>query len=226
MELVKDSRVKGGRDAEGELASVGQRWRLGGRWGERKREGDAGGRRGKIERLRSTFLCKLTGLDAQLTGLFWQVSDGPYYYFTAGPLGPCISGHNRTGQAGKKNKEKWHGRRVKNTTLDFLPPQLAGSALSHSPGICCMLAVAWLMCMLCDWGKKEKKKTCVHIEGVHVWVHVCYDGRDKMQTNHFSRLFFFFFLPTIWSEAVGWRKSNPSSSKRNLSTLRASSGAH
>ena len=159
MELVKDSRVKGGRDAEGELASVGQRWRLGGRWGERKREGDAGGRRGKIERLRSTFLCKLTGLDAQLTGLFWQVSDGPYYYFTAGPLGPCISGHNRTGQAGKKNKEKWHGRRVKNTTLDFLPPQLAGSALSHSPGICCMLAVAWLMCMLCDWGKKEKKKT-------------------------------------------------------------------
>lgn len=37
---------------------------------ESKREGDLGGRRGTIERLRSTFLCKLTGLDAQLTGLF------------------------------------------------------------------------------------------------------------------------------------------------------------
>lgn len=38
---------------------------------ERKRERDLGGRRGEeIERLRSTFLCKLTGLDAQLTGLF------------------------------------------------------------------------------------------------------------------------------------------------------------
>lgn len=31
---------------------------------------DLRGRRGEIERLRSTFLCKLTGLDAQLTGLF------------------------------------------------------------------------------------------------------------------------------------------------------------
>ena len=38
IELVKDSRVKGGRDAEGELASVGQRRGL-----ERKREGVVGG---------------------------------------------------------------------------------------------------------------------------------------------------------------------------------------
>lgn len=75
------------------------------------------------------------------------MSDGPYYYFTARPWGPCITGHNRTGQAGKKNKEKWQGRRVKNTTLDFLPLQLTGSALSHSLGMCCMLAITSLMCM-------------------------------------------------------------------------------
>lgn len=125
IELVKDPRVKGGRDAEGELASVGQRQGL-----ERKREGDVGGRRGKIERLRSTFLCKLTGLDAQLTGLFWQVSDGPYYYFTAGPLGPCISGHNRTGQAGKKRKKS--GMAGEEKTL-HLTSSLRSSLALHSP---------------------------------------------------------------------------------------------
>lgn len=85
--------------------SMSQCWE---RLRERERESGKGtdlrGRRGEIERLRSTFLCKLTGLDAQLTGLFWQVSDGPYYYFTAEPLGPCITGHNRTGQAGKKKR--------------------------------------------------------------------------------------------------------------------------
>lgn len=43
IELVKDPRVKGGRDAEGELASVGQRQGL-----ERKREGDVGGGGGKL----------------------------------------------------------------------------------------------------------------------------------------------------------------------------------
>ena len=59
---------------------------------------------GGIERLPSTLLCKLTGLDVQLTGLFWQVSDGPYYNFTGGPLGPCITGHSPTAQLEKKIK--------------------------------------------------------------------------------------------------------------------------
>lgn len=70
MELVRDSRVKEReRDAEGELAHTGGKKKRE-EQGVEEREGDLRGRRGKIERLRSTFLCKLTGLDAQLTGLF------------------------------------------------------------------------------------------------------------------------------------------------------------
>lgn len=96
----------------------------------------------EIESLHSTFLCELTGLDAQLTGLFWQVSDGPYYHFTAGPLGPCITGHNSTGQARKKRSEmaeKFKEKKI--TTLDFLSLQLTGSAFSQSLGISCMFSV-------------------------------------------------------------------------------------
>lgn len=63
---MNDSKVKG-RAMQGDSQPVRERER---ETGERKREGDRGERRGEIERLRSTFLCKLTGLDAQLTGLF------------------------------------------------------------------------------------------------------------------------------------------------------------
>lgn len=143
-ERIKSERES---DADGEWASVGERERG---TEERKRDGDLGGRRVEIERLHSTFLCKLTGLDAQLTGLFWQVSDGPYYYFTARPLGPYITGHNRTSQAGKKNKEKWHGRRVKNT---WLPPSAAHWLRTlHSLGIWCMLAISLTDMCVCMWG--------------------------------------------------------------------------
>lgn len=38
--------------------------------GGRRERGRLKGKVAEIERLRSTFLCKLTGLDAQLTGLF------------------------------------------------------------------------------------------------------------------------------------------------------------
>lgn len=45
---------------------------------------------------------RLTGLIAWLTGLFWQLSDGPYYHYTAAPLGLSIAGHYSSGEAAEK----------------------------------------------------------------------------------------------------------------------------
>lgn len=125
-----------------------------GEWFKRKRGGE-------IESLHSTFLCELTGLDAQLTGLFWQVSDGPYYHFTAGPLGPCITGHNSTGQAGKKKGVKWQESLKKEIpTLDFLSVQLTGTALSQSLGISCMFSVDQQMCVVAKMCVTDMRLYC------------------------------------------------------------------
>lgn len=98
----------------------------------------------EIEILRSTFLCELTGLDAQLTGLFWQVSDGPYYHFTAGPLGPCITARATTALAKLEKREvKWQEslRRKKIPTLDHF---------SAAHWICILPKPGHLLCVF--WG--------------------------------------------------------------------------
>lgn len=152
-ELAGYSGVRMGGDADRVWASVGKDWER-----ESGKGTDLRGRRGEIERLRSTFLCKLTGLDAQLTGLFWQVSDGPYYYFTAEPLGPCITGHNRTGQAGKKReiirKVAWKGSKKKNLHLTSF---LCSSLALHSPTVWASFACMYV-CHVCTSAGMRKSE--------------------------------------------------------------------
>lgn len=126
---------------------------------------------GGIERLPSTLLCKLTGLDVQLTGLFWQVSDGPYYYFTGGPLGPRITGHSPTAQpGGKKNKV---AQRIKNTILGVLPSSAHYLYFSHS-------LEAWCMFAKCE---RSLSQTLTRSINMHIWMSLIDSSNLSISVN-------------------------------------------